>query len=82
MSPVSTVELSPGNTVAVCCDVATRGIKIASPHCPGIAAVVGQPAAVGSPDAVGLLGVCGLPGAVGVPVEPGHLVRCDQPAVG
>lgn len=31
VSPVSTVEITPGNIVAVCCDIATGGIKITLP---------------------------------------------------
>lgn len=31
MRPVSTVEIRPGIRVAVCCDVATGGIKITLP---------------------------------------------------
>lgn len=49
--PVSTVEIRPGIRVAVCCDVATGGIKSHYPHDPAL------PAAVKPPDVEGKLGV-------------------------
>lgn len=53
LRPVSTVEIRPSIRVAVCCDVATGGIKS---HYP-VAAVLGLPAAVKPPYVVGMLGV-------------------------
>lgn len=72
--PVSTVEIMPGNVVML-----LKGeYKSHYPHDPGLAAVVGPPAAVRPSDAVGLLGVVGLPWAAVVQVEPGHLVSCQS----